>query len=124
MGNNSILEQLQQRLGESTFTRQVTMDEILTLWVPMNKVKEVLQYLKTDLPQPFPLLFDLTAIDERARTRFKQNGYPHPDFALVYHLFSFERNSFIRLKVALSGEFPSAPSITSLWANANWYERE
>ncbi len=49
---------------------------------------------------------------------------PRADFTVVYYLLSFERNTFIRLKVALQGEYPSAPSITSLWLNASWYERE
>jgi NADH-quinone oxidoreductase subunit C/D len=68
------------------------------------------------------LLFDLSAIDERSRNR--EAGYPSGNFTLLYHLFSFDRNNFIRLKVALNGEFPTVPSITNLWANANWYERE
>ena len=49
---------------------------------------------------------------------------PAVDFTVVYHLFSFDRNDFIRLKVPLLGEFPTLPSITSIFKNANWYERE
>ncbi|HEY0898715.1 MAG TPA: NADH-quinone oxidoreductase subunit C/D, partial [Sphingobacteriaceae bacterium] len=68
------------------------------------------------------MFYDLTAIDERTRER--KNGSPISSFTLVYHLFSFQRNSFIRLKVALSEDFPTVPSIHTLWKNANWYERE
>jgi NADH-quinone oxidoreductase subunit C/D len=82
----------------------------------------VLTYLKTEIEKPYRLLYDLTAIDERNRKFY--NGYPSNNFTLVYHLYSFERNSFIRLKLALKGEFPSAPSIITLWENASWYERE
>ena len=46
------------------------------------------------------------------------------EFTLVYTLFSFDRNAFLRIKVALKSEYPTAPSITKLWANASWYERE
>lgn len=98
------------------------MDEILTLWLPLDKLKEVLTYLKFEIAQPYLLLYDLTAIDERSRKFY--NGYPSTNFTLVYHLYSFERNSFIRLKLALKGEYPTAPSIITLWANASWYERE
>ncbi|NOU47561.1 MAG: NADH-quinone oxidoreductase subunit C/D, partial [Bacteroidales bacterium] len=53
-----------------------------------------------------------------------REGQPDSDFTLVYHLFSFERIQYLRIKVALKGEYPSMPSITLLWKNANWYERE
>ncbi|HET7180353.1 MAG TPA: NADH-quinone oxidoreductase subunit C/D [Chryseosolibacter sp.] len=115
-------EQLRSKFGDSSFTEQTTRDEILTLWLELDKLKEVLTYLKLEIQHPYLLLYDLTAIDERARKMF--NGYPSTTFTLVYHLYSFDRNSFLRIKCALKGEFPSAPSITSLWVNADWYERE
>jgi NADH-quinone oxidoreductase subunit C/D len=115
-------ELLKLMFGEDTFTVQSAQDDILTLWLPLVKLKEVLAYLKNDIEHPYPLLYDITAIDERTRKRTPD--YPAADFTLVYHLFSFERNAFIRLKIALKGEFPTVPSITRLWANANWYERE
>jgi NADH-quinone oxidoreductase subunit C/D len=119
---NRLADQLKLRFSDLSVTEQSTRDEILTLWLPLDKLKEVLFYLKREIGKPFPLLYDLTAIDER--TRKKLPDYPSSYFTLVYHLFSFERNSFLRIKVALKEEFPSAPSISSLWANANWYERE
>jgi NADH-quinone oxidoreductase subunit C/D len=85
-------------------------------------LKEVLFYLKREIAKPFPLLYDLTAIDERTRKR--QPDYPSDHFTLVYHLYSFERDNFLRIKIALKEEYPSAPSIANIWANANWYERE
>ena len=117
-----LTEHLRLKFGEATFTVQSTKDDILTLWLPLDRLREVLRYLKSEVQDPFPLLYDLTAIDERSRK--KEADYPSSDFSLVYHLLSFKRNYFIRLKVALKGEYPSAPSITSLWPNANWYERE
>jgi NADH-quinone oxidoreductase subunit C/D len=123
MENNSTLLQLQARFGEDTFTQQTTKDEMLTLWLPMDKIIDVLTFLKKEVGEPFKLLFDLTAIDERTKNR-GSNHVPKSTFTLVYHLFSFTRNEFIRLKVALQGDFPTAPSISALWANANWYERE
>lgn len=113
---------LQLKFGEDHFSAQATRDNVTTLWMPVAKIYEVLQYLKSGIPKPFPFLFDITAIDERTRKR--DSGYPSDNFTLVYHLFSFSRNSFLRLKVALQGDKPGVPSITSLWANANWYERE
>lgn len=122
MENIDPTEQLKLKFGESTFTKQVTKDDILTLWLPLDHIVAVLKYLKTEISHPFPFLFDLTAIDERSRK--KDIHYPSTHFTLVYHLFSFDRNSFLRIKVALRGEYPAAPSITNVWSNASWYERE
>jgi NADH-quinone oxidoreductase subunit C/D len=120
---SGVLAHLHAQFGESTFISQSTRDEILTLWLPSTHIRRVLGFLKNGLPLPYSFLYDLTALDERSRNR-STNHVPQADFSLVYHLFSYERNSFIRLKVALEGEYPTAPSITPLWANANWYERE
>ena len=122
MENFDPTEPLKLKFGENSFAKQVTKDEILTLWLPLERVIEVLKYLKTEVAHPFPFLFDLTAIDERSRK--KDPDYPSTNFTLVYCLFSFNSNSFIRLKVALAGEYPTVPSITSFWSNASWYERE
>ena len=117
-----ILKLLQQRFGADVFQLQLTVDEILSLWVLKDKLIPVIQYLKSSVEQPYKLLYDLSGIDERDRV--KKDHIPAKDFTIVYHLLSFERNRFIRLKVALEGDYPSMPSITSLFKNANWYERE
>lgn len=121
---NHIFQHLQSSFGAGIFYLQQTVDGIPTIWVSKDKIVPVIQYLKAGIPQPFPLLYDLCGIDERDKT--KKNGSPATtaDFTVVYHLFSFEQNNFIRLKVPLQGEYPSLPSITSLFKNANWYERE
>jgi NADH-quinone oxidoreductase subunit C/D len=90
--------------------------------VAVDRFRELLAYLKTAPGGTYPMLFDLTAIDERSRIH--REGQPSSDFTVVYHLLSFERNEDIRVKVALLGETPSIPTITDLWPNADWYERE
>ncbi|MGV3639191.1 MAG: NADH-quinone oxidoreductase subunit C/D [Adhaeribacter sp.] len=123
MENSGVLELLRTQFGENTFIPQQVRDEVFTLWLPASHIRQVLSFLKQDLPHPYTFLYDLTALDERSRNR-SANHIPMSDFTLVYHLFSYARNNFIRLKVGLNGEFPSAPSICTIWANANWYERE
>ncbi|MDI3320977.1 NADH-quinone oxidoreductase subunit C/D [Pinibacter soli] len=118
----AILDLLQQNFGADTFIQQSTVDDIPTLWLPKEKIISVTTYLKTNIPQPFNLLYDLCGMDERDRSG--KEKLPVKDFTVIYHLFSFERNSFIRLKVGLQGEYPSLPSITGVFKNANWYERE
>ena len=121
-GVNAILQHLQQSFGADVFTVQNTIDEIDTFWLPKDKLVPVIKYLKLSIDQPYNFLYDLCGVDERDRA--KKERIPAKDFTIVYHLFSFNRNSFIRLKVALEGEKPSLASITSIFKNANWYERE
>jgi NADH-quinone oxidoreductase subunit C/D len=119
--DDMIWQELQLHFGMDGFHRQQTVDAIETVWVAKEQLFPVLTFLKS-LAKPFNLLYDICGIDERDR-RNKQT-LPVQDFTLVYHLFSFNRNRFIRLKIGLRGEFPSVPSITPLFKNANWYERE
>jgi NADH-quinone oxidoreductase subunit C/D len=114
------------RFGESAFVRQPTIDGMPTLWVGVDKLGDVLRYLKNQVAKPYKMLYDLTAIDERVRKH--RPGQPAADFTVVYHLLSLDRfasgDAELRLKVALTGEKPSLPSIIPIYANANWYERE
>lgn len=120
--DSGLVEELTSQFGASIFTQQHTVDEVTTLWVLKEQIKTVLYYLKHSIPEPFELLYDLCAIDERSHA--KKNGSPTSDFTLVYHLLSFKRNRFIRLKVALQGNYPSISSISTIWKNADWYECE
>jgi NADH-quinone oxidoreductase subunit C/D len=115
-------KELQVRFGSAAMTAQPTRDGISTYWVPRETFHDVLRDLKEGVAGPYKMLFDLTAVDERFRTpRLHQ---PKSAFTLIYHLLSFERNQFLRIKVALQEERLSAPTITDIWSSANWYERE
>jgi NADH-quinone oxidoreductase subunit C/D len=103
-------------------TPQIASDGIPTYWVSRENLEETLRSLQSQVPQPYRTLYDLTAIDERSRKN--RAGQPSSDFSLVYHLLSYERNDFVRLKVALNENELTVPSITRIFPNANWYERE
>ncbi len=117
-----VIQELQTRFGPEIFTIQPTADAIPTLWLAKDRVREVLRYLKTEVPQPYRTLYDLTAIDERSRAN--RPGQPDSQFTVVYHLLSYERNADVRLKVPLLEEYPTIATVTDLWRSANWYERE
>lgn len=119
---SSIIQELQNRFGAATITPQTTHDDVPTLWVSRDHVRDVLRYLKTAVERPYRMLYDLTAIDERVRAH--RPDQPDSDFTAVYHLLSYERNADIRIKVALQGDFPAMHSVVDLWPAANWYERE
>src|SRR5215469_10904950 len=101
---------------------QSARDEIPTFWIAKNDIHEAVRSLRHSVPNPYKLLYDVTAIDERARTN--RGDQPSKDFSAVYHLYSFGRNEYVRLKVALDESDLSLPTITDIFPAANWYERE
>ncbi len=119
--SNSVVRELETQFSKSILASQVTQDRIPTFWVGRSAAPGLLRFLKEDLSDPFSMLYDLTAIDERARSH--RDGQPASDFTIVYHLLSFGRNQDVRIKVPLAdGE--SVDSVVGLWPNADWYERE
>ena len=84
--------------------------------VPADEVLAVLQALRDE--HAFDLLTDLTAIDWSEGS--------DPRFVVVYHLYSTTQHGYIRVATDCTGdeESPKAPSVTSLWAGADWHERE
>ena len=123
MSNNSaIIKELKKKFGDSNLVFQETKDEIPTFWVSRDKIAETLKFLKTEVSNPYRMLYDLTAIDDQARSH--RNGQPVGDFTVLYHLLSFERNEDIRIKVALKKDDLSIPCVSNIWPNADWYERE
>jgi NADH-quinone oxidoreductase subunit C/D len=117
----TFVTKLFEKFGSGSFVVQKTVDDIPTLWVQADQLHAVLHCLKPD----FPMLYDLFGIDERLRNN--RENQPDSDFTVVYHLLSLGHNLDIRIKLAAKlteNQEYTAPSITSLWANANWYERE
>lgn len=86
----------------------------LSIVVKREDIVSVCNYLRDDAELRFNFLSDLTAVDRLGRK---------PRFDVVYHLYSLEKNHRVRLKVGVD-EDESVPSVTSVWGNANWFERE
>jgi len=118
----AITEELRQQFPGAVLMHQPTRDDIPTMWCTHEQVPGMLRYLKYDADRPYPMLYDLTAVDERWRTH--RPHQPPSDFSMVYHLLSPERNEDLRIKVPLTGAWPRLASITGIWPAAEWYERE
>ena len=126
--NNKINDELSTQLPElfnhfnkEHFSAQSTCDDIVTLWVSSEMIISVLSFMK-NITEPFDMLYDLYAVDERLRLDKKQ--LPVLDFTVVYQLLSIQRNKHIRFKVALTEAQLQIPTSTHVFKNANWYERE
>ena len=87
--------------------------------VKREKLFQVMQCLKGDSEFDFNILMDLTAVDYLT---FGEAGRPR--FEVVYHLYSLSKNHRVRVKVPVEEKDPSVASLTTLWAAADWYERE
>ncbi len=88
-------------------------DVCLTLGV--ERLREAAAVLKEAPEAAFDFLACLTAVDR----------WPsEPRFEIVYHLRSLSAGHRLVVKVRLPGDFPAAPSVTDLWAAADWFERE
>lgn len=117
----SIAHEMSDRFGPAAVP-QDTHDHIPTFWVPKDRAPGLFRFLKEEIDRPYKMLYDLSAIDERMKAH--RDGHPASDFTVVYHLFSFDRNEYLRIKIALAEGGLSLPSITDIWPAANWYERE
>lgn len=76
------------------------------------------QFLREDSRVAADMLVDLTAVD-----------FPHrePRFFVVSHVLSLRLGHRLRLKTAVGdeeGDDAVVPSLTGIWASANWMERE
>jgi len=65
--------------------------------------------------QAFELLAALTAVDYWPQ---------EPRFGVVYQLYSLGHRQLLGLKVLLESQQAELPSITPVYPNANWHERE
>jgi NADH-quinone oxidoreductase subunit C len=94
----------------------------LTLVVRAADYLTVMRTLR-DAPQAcFEQLVDLCGMDYQT---YGEGRWEGQRFAAVVHLLSVTHNHRVRVRVFCpEDDFPVLPSVTSLWASANWYERE
>jgi NADH-quinone oxidoreductase subunit C len=84
-----------------------------TLTFEAGHIAEICAYAKKELG--FDSLTNLCSVD---------NFGSEPRFEVLYDLYSLPDNHYLRLKVAVSEEDPSLPSVTGVWSAADWHERE
>jgi NADH-quinone oxidoreductase subunit C len=84
--------------------------------VSRERARDVLAWLRDDPAQQFNYLTDVTAVDYRD---------PELPLEVVYQLRSLGRKVDLRVKVPLDkAAVLEVESVTSLWAGADWLERE
>ena len=106
-------DHIEALLGENLRETSTAFGE-LTFSIKRASVAEVIARLRDDPIAELNMLIDLCGVDFPARTR---------RFEVVYHLLSMKHNHRIRLKLATDEDTP-VPTITGVYPNADWYERE
>ncbi|MGB5080818.1 MAG: NADH-quinone oxidoreductase subunit C [Burkholderiales bacterium] len=108
-------------LGERNVSLTEALHE-LTLVVEAKSYAAAARQLRDDPATRFEQLIDLCGVDYSSYGEGRREG---PRFAVVSHLLSVAHNWRLRLRVfAPDDAFPVVDSLTSLWPNASWYERE
>jgi NADH-quinone oxidoreductase subunit C len=84
-----------------------------TVKVARDRILEICRHLKTQCA--FEMLTDLSGVD---------NYGDDPRFEVDYLLYSFTSRSRLRLKVMVPEDDLTVDSVVSVWATADWHERE
>jgi NADH-quinone oxidoreductase subunit C len=108
-------------LGDQVHSLRVERGEV-TLTVLAGHYLSVMQKLRNAPQAQFEQLIDLCGVDYQD---YGNGGWEGQRFAAVVHLLSVSLNQRVRVRVFCpEDDFPVLPSVTSIWASANWYERE
>jgi NADH-quinone oxidoreductase subunit C len=108
-----MVELLQQHLPAGSFEAAPSADGMTTVYVPLEGLVETMRALKETLG--FTFLADMVAVDYYPR---------EPRFEVLYLLANLTTPARLRVKVRVSGNDPTVPTLTGLWKMADWAERE
>jgi len=122
MESTAIIEVLSQRLATdpSLFEAADAKDGMPTIYVPLDRLTEVGAVLRDDPALRFVFLADVVPVDYYPR---------QPRFEVIYILVCPAAGGYgdtpkrLRMKIRVP-EGTAVPTLSNLWASANWAERE
>ncbi|WP_234736691.1 NADH-quinone oxidoreductase subunit C [Tellurirhabdus bombi] len=115
--NEEVAKDLIRQFGEDVYD----FDDphgLLTLSTTREQLIPMLQYLKDHSLYQISFLTDITGV------HFPDDPNPAREFCVVYHLHGLVQNFRIRIKVFLAEADLHIPTASTLYASANWMERE
>lgn len=113
MEEKNLLKELKAKFPSEILEISVSFGDE-TIVIKKEALLNILCFLKNE-SYKFSLLLDLTCVDYCPQK---------PRFEIIYHVFSLENNQRLRIKTRLPEEDLHIDSLTALWKNANWLERE
>ncbi len=94
----------------------------LTVEVKAAHYHDALKVLRDDSSLGFDTLIDLCGVDY---SEYGDGAWDGLRYASVLHLLSVTNNWRVRVRAfCTEDDFPVLPTVTDLWAVADWYERE
>lgn len=114
MEEKEILKELTKKFPEKILEASSPYGDE-TILIQKDALPKIMNFLKGK-PYDYAMLLDLTCVDYL--------GAGEPRFEMVYHVYSLSRKSRLRIKAKLDSGDLNVDSLTSLWKNANWLERE
>ena len=131
MTSTDIIARLEQQFSPKIKGKKLeALDPFVT--VDAADLIEVCRFLHDDPQLHFDMLNCISGVDyfEPDPKKAPKAGF-EPHLEIVYHFQSFTHRHRLVLKVNLPrwkdnqpGELPEVPSVTDLWASADWLERE
>jgi NADH-quinone oxidoreductase subunit C len=112
--NQSVVEKLRARLPGSVLGEAEFRGD-LTVTVRREDIARAGEIVKTDPDLTYDMVIDVLGVDM----------YRHENrFEVVYNLYSLKNREYVRLKVLVDEQDLTVPTVTGVWAGANWHERE
>jgi len=108
------IDRIKKRFGEAITEAVATLGQQV-IRVKKESYVELCRFLHDDDESLFDMCTDLTAIHWPERTG--------QEFDIVVLLYSVAKNRRLRVKAAI-GEGETCQTVTSIWAGADWMERE
>lgn len=115
INNGYLLQQLQGRFEADI----ISADEpygMLTIEFNKNKIVELLSYLYNHNQLQMQFLTDVCGI------HYPDNA--GKELGVIYHLHSLQNNLRLRIKCFMPNDAPEIDTVSSVFASANWQERE
>lgn len=113
ISKEKILEDIKKKFTSDILDISAQFEDDILL-IKREALLNIINFLKLD-PYAFTMLLDLTCVDYKG---------DQERFEMVYHIFSLSNKLRLRIKARLPEEGCKIDSLTPIFRNANWLERE
>lgn len=118
--SQAVIDALKARFGEAILDTYSAHGDDYAI-IARSSLHDVVAYLRDAPELAFNMLSDMTAVDYLDLPDLAPQGQR---FGLIYNFLSLTHLHRVYLKVPISEDDPTAPTLVSFYKIANWYERE